>query len=89
MPYERVHEYSDIYEQQDDVYQAELQAARDAMLSYAPFVNMDHIPSRITADDAVLAKERIETFQAQLIMVKSMIENLDGKYKKFLAAHPG
>lgn len=88
MPYARAHEYADIYNQQDDVYQAELQAARDAILSYAPFVNMEHEPSRITVDDAVLVKQRMETLQAQLIMVKSMIEELDGKYKRFLTASP-
>jgi len=89
MAYASAHEYADIYDQQDDVYQAELQAARDAMLSYAPFVNMEHVPSRITVDDAVLVKQRIEIFQAQLIMVESMIVELDGRYKKFLgAAHP-
>jgi len=88
MPYARAHVYADIYDQQDDVYQAELQAARDAILSYAPFVNMEHVPSRITADDAVLVKKRMETLQAQLIMVKSMIVELDGKYEKFLRARP-
>ena len=89
MPYASAHEYSDIYEQQEGVYQAELQAARDAILSYAPRLNMADAPSRITVDDAVLIKERTETLQAQLIMVKSMIEDLDGRYKKFLGAHPG
>ena len=88
MPYASAHVYADIYDQQDDVYQAELQAARDAILSYAPFVNMEHEPSRITADDAVLVKKRMETFQAQLIMVKSMIVELDSKYQKFLRARP-
>jgi phage baseplate assembly protein W len=88
MPYASAHEYSEIYEQQEDVYQAELQAARDAILSYAPRVNMAQGSSTITVDDAVLIKQRTETFQAQLIMVKSMIGDLDGKYKKFLAARP-
>lgn len=88
MPYARAHAYADIYDQQDDVYQSELQAARDAILTYAPFVNMERVPSRITAADAALVKKRMETFQAQLIMVKSMILELDSKYKKFLAARP-
>jgi hypothetical protein len=30
----------------------------------------------------------METFQAQLIMVKSMIVELDSKYQKFLRARP-
>jgi hypothetical protein len=88
MPYERVHLYSDIYDEQNEVDIAEHQAARDAVLSLAPFVNLEHVAPRLTAEDAPLVKQRIEILQAQLYVLESLIQELDKKYKKFLAA-PG
>ena len=87
MPYEQAHEYSDIYDQQNEVYLAERQAARDAILSVAPLVNLGHVAPKITPEDAALIKQRIEVLQGQLIMVASFITDLDEKYKKFLADH--
>jgi hypothetical protein len=88
MPYEQAHEYSDIYDQQNEVYMAEHQAARDAISSVAPFVNLEHVAPKLSPADAPMVKQRIELLQAQLYMVESVIVDLDGKYKKFLAAHP-
>jgi hypothetical protein len=88
MPYEQAHEYSDIYDQQNEVYMAEHQAARDAISSVAPFVNLEHVAPKLSAADAPMVKQRIELLQAQLYMVESLTMELDGKYKKFLAVHP-
>jgi hypothetical protein len=88
MPYEQAHEYSDIYDQQGEVYTAEKVAARDAILSVAPFVNQEHVAPKLGPEDASLVKQRIEVLQAQMMGLESMIVELDTKYKKFLAAHP-
>jgi hypothetical protein len=88
MPYERAHEYSDIYNQQNGVDVAEQEATRDAVLSVAPFVNLEEVAPKLTAEDAPMVKQRIEVLQAQLYVVESLTKDLDKKYKKFLAAHP-
>lgn len=88
MPYEQAHQYSDIYNQQDEVYVATHQAVRDLVLSVAPFMNLNHALPNVTAEDAPLMKQHIEILQAQLYVVGSLIQDLDKKYKKFLTAHP-
>jgi hypothetical protein len=88
MSYERAHEYSDIYNQQNGVDVAEQEATRDAVLSVAPFVNLEEVAPKLTAEDAPMVKQRIEVLQAQLYVVESLTKDLDKKYKKFLAAHP-
>jgi hypothetical protein len=87
MPYEQAHEYSDIYDQQNEVYAAEHQGARDAILSVAPFMNLEHVAPKLSAEDAVLVKQRVEVLQAQLYVLESLIQDLDKKYKTFLSAH--
>jgi hypothetical protein len=88
VPYEQAHEYSDIYDQQGEVYAAENVAARDLILSIAPFMNLDHVAPQLSPEDAVLVKQRIEVLQAQTYVVESLIVGLDTKYKKFLETHP-
>jgi hypothetical protein len=88
MPYEQAHEYSELYNQQNDVDVAEQQATRDAVLCVAPFVNLEHVAPKLSAEDAPSVKQRIEILQAQLYVVESLTMDLDKKYKKFLAAHP-
>jgi hypothetical protein len=88
MPYEEAHVYSDLYNQQNEVDVAEHQAARDAVLSVAPFMNLEHVAPKLTAEDASLVKQRIEVLQAQLYVMESLIMTLDKKYKSFLASHP-
>lgn len=87
MPYEQAHEYGDIYEEQNEVYLAEHQAARDAIASVAPFVNLDKVAPKLNPAEVPMVKQNVELFQAQLIMVERLIEDLDGKYKAFLTAH--
>jgi hypothetical protein len=88
MPYDQAHQYSDIYNQQDEVYVATHQAVRDVVVSVAPFMNLDHAYPNVTAEEAPLMKQHIEVLQAQLYVVESLVQDLDKKYKKFLAAHP-
>ena len=72
---------------QDQLETAEQQAARDAIVSLAPFVNMgkEEEPSRV---EALAMKEHIEILQAQLLLLNSLVTKLDQEYKKFLAANP-
>jgi hypothetical protein len=89
MPYGEAHRYSDIYKQQDEVDVAEHQAANDAVLGVAPFLNLEHTAPKLSPADAPMVKQRIEVLQARLYVLASLIRDLDGKYQKFLAAHPG
>lgn len=88
MPYEEAHQYSDIYKQQDEVDVAEHQAASDAVLSFAPMVNREHISPKVRPEDAPMVKQRIEVLQARLYVLESLIHNLGEKYKTFLLVHP-
>jgi hypothetical protein len=89
MPYAQAEEYSDIYTTQSELNDAERQAARDAIISLAPFMNMakdDPDPTEGQANDI---KQKVETLQGQLTLVDALMNSLDRDYKKFLAAHPG
>lgn len=88
MPYDRAQEYSDIYATQDELAVAEQQAARDAIISLAPFLNSNKDDPDPTEGQAESIKQKIEVLQGQLILVDSLVTNLDSEYRKFLAAHP-
>jgi len=85
MSYETAKQYAQIYELQDQFEIAEHQAARDAIVSLGPFMNMgkEEGPSRA---EAPAMKEHIEILQAQLLLLNSLVTKLDEQYKKFLAA---
>jgi len=88
MPYARAQEYSDIYSMQGELDVAQHQAARDAIISVAPFLNLkdgDPIPA---GEEAKQIKQHIEVLQGQLMLLNAMVTSLDGEYKKFLTAHP-
>ena len=77
-----------MYGTQDELPDAEHVAARDTIVSLAPFMNSsdsDSDPSRAEARDM---KGKIEVLQGQLLLVESLMVGLDKDYKKFLAAHP-
>ncbi|WP_254061860.1 hypothetical protein [Granulicella sp. L60] len=87
MPYARAEEYADIYTTQAELFDAEKQAARDAIISLAPFMNVgekDSLPDNQARD----IKQKIEVLQGQLTLVDAFMNSLDRSYKKFLAAHP-
>jgi hypothetical protein len=88
MPYTRAQEYSDIYATQDAVETSEHQAARDAIVSLGPFLNSEEKDSDPTEGQANGMKEKIEVLQGQLMLVDSLVKNLDREYKKFLTTHP-
>jgi hypothetical protein len=88
MPYARAEEYADIYNSQAELYTSEQQAARDAIISLAPFMNAGKDDPDLTPDQANDIKQKIETLQSQLTLVDSFMKSLDTEYKKFLAAHP-
>jgi hypothetical protein len=88
MPYARAEEYADIYSSQAELYASEQQAARDAIISVAPFMNLADNDLDPTPEQGDTMKQKIEILQSQLTLVDSFMKDLDGEYKKFLAAHP-
>jgi len=88
MPYSAAEEYAEIYNAQAELYASEQQAARDAIISLAPFINDSKDDPDPTPDQANDIKQKIETLQSQLTLVDSFMNSLDRDYKKFLAAHP-
>ena len=88
MPYAQVERYSDIYSTQSELNDAERQAARDAIISLAPFMNIDKEDPDPTEGQANEIKQKIETLQGQLTLVDALMNHLDRDYKKFLTAHP-
>ncbi len=88
MPYSQAEEYSDIYDTQNELFVAEQQAARDAIISLAPFINSNDKDPDPTEGQANDMKQKIEILQGQLTLVDNFMNSLDRAYKKFLAAHP-
>ena len=88
MPYVRAEEYANIYKEQAELSASEQQAARDAILSLAPFINEGKDDPDPTPDQANDIKQKIEILQSQLTLVDTFMNSLDQEYKKFLAAHP-
>ncbi len=88
MSYDRAKEYAAIYSLQEAFDTAEKQAGRDAILSLAPFLNLDK-DAVISPTDADAIKRQIEILQGQLLLLDSTISALDREYKKFLSAEAG
>jgi hypothetical protein len=88
MPYAEAQEYSNIYDSQHAIYEAEQQAIRDTVISVAPFLNSKKSDPNPSAAEAVPIKEHMEILQGQLGLVENLMEGLDSEYKKFMAAHP-
>jgi hypothetical protein len=88
MPYAKAQEYSDIYDQQHEIDEAEHQAIRDTVVSVAPFMNSKKDDPNPGAEEARVIKGHIEILQGQLNLVENLMVGLDSGYKKFLAAHP-
>lgn len=89
MPYSQAEEYSNIYSTQAQLNNAEQQAARDAIISLAPFMNISNDDPDPTEGQANDIKQKVEVLQGQLTLVEGLMNSLDREYKKFLAAHPG
>ena len=64
MPYSMAQEYSDIYDTQDAVYSIQQQAARDAVISLAPFINGGKDDPDPTNGEAASIKSHIESCRA-------------------------
>jgi hypothetical protein len=84
MPYAQAKEYAQIYATQDELNAAQHQAARDAILSLAPFVDAKDSDPDLSPEAAAAIKDKIETLQGQLILVDSLVSLLDKEYKDFL-----
>jgi hypothetical protein len=87
MPYAEAQEYSDIYDTQHAIDEAELQSIRDTVVSVAPFLNSKKGDPNPSAAEAVSIKEHMEILQGQLSLVENLMEGLDREYKRFKAAH--
>ena len=88
MPYTAAQEFADIYNTQQSLDASQDIAARDAILSLAPFANAEKNDPDPTREQGAIIKDRIDILQAQLLLVDALVTDLDGQYKKFLAAHP-
>jgi hypothetical protein len=88
LPYDEALEYSDIYDQQDEIDTQERLAVRDVVVGIAPLQNLKHGDLNPTGDEAAKIKEHFQILQGQLQHIRGLIEELDGEYKKYLAAHP-
>ncbi len=87
MSYAQAQEFSDIYSTQEELNAAEVQAARDAIISLAPFMGMSDGDPDPTPAEATEMKQKIEILQGQLLLVDSLMNSLDREYKKYLSAH--
>ncbi|HEY1463456.1 MAG TPA: hypothetical protein VGF44_08570 [Terriglobales bacterium] len=87
MSYPEAKEYAEIYDTQEKLDVAEHETANDAILSVAPFMNLTD-KDGLTYEEAASIKPHIEVLQGRLELVLSLVNALDGEYKKFLAAHP-
>jgi hypothetical protein len=88
MPYDRAEDYSNIYDQQELVDEAQKQAARDAIVSVGPFLGSKIGDPNPSAEDAAVIKQHIEVLGGQLFLLESLLKALDSNYKQFLATHP-
>ena len=88
LPYDEALEFSDIYDQQDDIDLSEHQAIRDVVVAVGPLQNLKAGDVNPRGDEAAKIKEHFEILQGQLKHIRSQIEELDSEYKRFLAAHP-
>jgi hypothetical protein len=63
LPYGGAQEYSDIYDQQNDIDVAEHQAVRDTMIAVAPFLNLKAGEPNPSVAEAVRIKNNFEVLQ--------------------------
>jgi hypothetical protein len=88
MPYDDALEYSNIYDQQNDIDAAEHDAVRYAVIAVGPLQNLKAGELNPGGEEAGKIKEHFEILQGQLGHIQALIEELDHEYKTFLAAHP-
>ena len=88
MSYEQAEEFSDIYSTQSELNNAQLQAARDAIISLAPFATANDNDPDPTAAEAADIKQKVQVLYGQLSLVDSLMASLQRQYQEFLSAHP-
>lgn len=88
MPYAQAQEYSDIYDQQHEIDDAEAQAVRDTVVSVAPIFNLGKGDRNPGAAEAMAIKTNIQILQVQLTLIDGLMQTLDTDYTKFLKTHP-
>ncbi len=87
MPYDDARTYSDIYSSQEELFKVQQQVVEDVMQAASLFVSKpeDDKPSPAEIDAAT---DRIGMIQMRLILLESLVDNLDKDYQKFKTAHP-
>jgi hypothetical protein len=88
IPYDEALEFSDIYDQQDEIDTQERLAIRDVVVAVGPLQNLKHGDANPGGEEAAKIKEHFEILQGQLKHIQFLIEQLDSEYQTFLAAHP-
>ncbi|GGH00605.1 hypothetical protein [Silvibacterium dinghuense] len=88
MPYSQAQEFSNIYNTQEELRTAEHQAARDAIVSLGTIAPMEDNKDDMSPADAKTMMTNIGILQGQLLLVDALVTDLDGEYRKYLAAHP-
>jgi hypothetical protein len=88
MSYAVAREYSDIYSEQAEIDAEARLAARDLSVAFGPLLNLKSGDASISAEDAKLMKQHVETLQGQLYLLDSLLHSVSDSYKKFLQTHP-
>ena len=87
MPYDDATRYSEIYNQQDELFREQREIVVDVMRAASIIVTQsnDEQPTPAQVDTTV---ERIGMIKLRLLLLNSYIDNLDHSYRKFLTQHP-
>jgi len=88
MAYAEAGVYSDIYVSQDALYAAEKDGARDAILSYAPFIGRHDTDSDLTPAQGADVLQKIQILAGELKLIESLAATLETQYQKYLGAQP-
>lgn len=88
MSYAQAAAYADIYGAQDELLETQKQAARDAIVSFAPFLGPQDSGADLTPAQGAEVLQKIQIFAAQLQLVDSLISELDKHYRQYLGGKP-
>jgi hypothetical protein len=89
MSYAQAEDFSNIYSTQAELNSAQIQAARDAIISLSPFVTAyDNDPDPTPAEAADI-KQKVQVLYGQLMLVDNLMGSLQHQYQQYLSGNPG
>lgn len=88
MSYAEAGVYADIYAEQEALYAAEKDGARDAIISYAPFMGPQDPDSELTPAQGADLLQKIQILAGQLKLIEALEDNLGKLYQKYLGIQP-